>query len=65
MPLGEANGTWRSFVGTLDGWTDEGKWAGDEVRLETSVGWGFVNLHYDVEPDLPGAQSSSNSCLVC
>ncbi|KAJ7795178.1 hypothetical protein B0H14DRAFT_2920643 [Mycena olivaceomarginata] len=65
MPISEANGTWRSFVGTLDGWTDEGKWAGDEVRLENSSSFGYVKLRYDVEPDLPGAQSSSKGCLVC
>ncbi|KAJ7802963.1 hypothetical protein B0H14DRAFT_2890311, partial [Mycena olivaceomarginata] len=27
-PLSEANGTWRYFVGTLEGWTDEGEWGG-------------------------------------
>ncbi|KAF8129644.1 hypothetical protein K438DRAFT_1789054 [Mycena galopus ATCC 62051] len=76
MPLSEVNGTWRYFVGTLDGWTDEGEWAGDEMHLEST---GDVRLHYDVEPDLPGAQHSSNDvepdlpgaqhssncCLVC
>ncbi|KAJ7793178.1 hypothetical protein B0H14DRAFT_2927609 [Mycena olivaceomarginata] len=55
-PLSEANGTWRYFVGTLEGWTDEGEWAGDEVRLENSGG-GNVTLQYDVEPE--GAQYSS------
>ncbi|KAJ7206476.1 hypothetical protein GGX14DRAFT_367126 [Mycena pura] len=62
MPLSEANGTWRYFVGTLEGWTDESKWAGDEVRLENCGGWD-VKLQYDGEPE--GAQDSSNGCLVC
>ncbi|KAJ7733644.1 hypothetical protein B0H16DRAFT_1732193 [Mycena metata] len=62
MPLSEANDTWRYFVGTLDGWTGEGKWAGDEVRLESGLD---VRLQYDVEPDLPVAQNSSSGCLVC
>jgi hypothetical protein len=62
MPLGEADHTQRYFVGTLDGWTDDGAWVGDEVRVETSSG--NVKLQYDVEPDLP-TQHSSNGCLVC
>ncbi|KAJ7206478.1 hypothetical protein GGX14DRAFT_367051 [Mycena pura] len=62
MPLSEANDTMRYFVGTLEDWTDESKWAGDEVVLD-NCGLGSVILQYDVEPK--GAQCSSNGCLIC
>ncbi|KAJ7713607.1 hypothetical protein B0H16DRAFT_1743212 [Mycena metata] len=58
MPLSEANGTWHYFVGTPEGWTDDGKWEGDAACLESG---GNVRLQYDGEPDPP----ASSSCLVC
>ncbi|KAJ7189423.1 hypothetical protein GGX14DRAFT_580724 [Mycena pura] len=64
MPLSEANHTWRYFVGTPEGWTDESKWAGDEVTVCLNYrGSGDVTLQYDVEPR--AADPSKGRCLVC